>query len=248
MNIRSFFNPATLLFLFASCHLSQQPVSLRYANYGMNGTMKKDSAMSAMMRPYADTVASKMGDQVGELARTLTKKPVDGNLGHFMADAYLAMARAKFYPAAQVAFMNQGGIRLPSLEAGKLRRGTIYELMPFDNMMEVVEVKGAILQKYLDHIAGREGCGGVAGLTLTIRDKKATDVRIGGKPLDPGATYVMVNSDYVVNGGGGFLDFRDLPRKPTGYFLRDALLDYCSELTLQQKKIDVWDEKRVTNE
>jgi 2',3'-cyclic-nucleotide 2'-phosphodiesterase (5'-nucleotidase family) len=248
MKTRSF----PLLFLagilLLSCHSAYQPTSVKYAGYGMSDQLKKDASVQAMLKPYADTVSVKMSDVVGQLARKLTKKQVDGDLGHFMADGYLAMARAKFAPAADVAFMNSGGIRLPGLEAGTIRRGTIYELMPFDNTMEILELKGALLQQYLDHIVAKEGGGGVAGVTLTIRDKKATDVKVGGKPLDPAATYVMVNSDYVVNGGGGFMALRDLPRKRTGYFLRDALLDYCEGLTRQGKKIDVLDEKRVNNE
>jgi 2',3'-cyclic-nucleotide 2'-phosphodiesterase (5'-nucleotidase family) len=234
--------------LLASCHSAYQPTTLKYASYGMNETMKKDASLQAMLKPYADTVSVKMNDVLGQVARKLTKKVIDGDLGHFMADGYLAMARKKFSPAADVAFMNSGGIRLPALEAGTVRRGTIYELMPFDNTMEIVDVKGALLQQYLDHIVSREGGGGVAGLTLAIRDKKAANVRIGGQPLDPNATYRMVNSDYVVNGGGGFTAFRDLPRIRTGYFLRDALLEYCEEHTRQGRKIDVLDEKRVSNE
>jgi 2',3'-cyclic-nucleotide 2'-phosphodiesterase (5'-nucleotidase family) len=234
--------------LLISCHTAYQPTSLKYSTYGMNGTMRKDSSVQAMLKPFSDTVSLKMNDVVGEMARSLTKKPVDGNLGHFMADGYLAMAREKFNPGADVAFMNLGGIRLPAIQAGQLRRGTLYELMPFDNMMEIVEVKGSLLQEYLDHIAARDGGGGVAGLVFTIRGNKAVEVRIGGKPIDLSATYVVVNSDYVVNGGGGFNGFRDLPRKRTGYFLRDALLDYCEEKARQGKKVDVLDEKRVNNE
>jgi 2',3'-cyclic-nucleotide 2'-phosphodiesterase (5'-nucleotidase family) len=236
----------TILVMALSCRTAYHPTALHYSTYGVNDAQRKDSAVLSMLRPYADTVTLKMGDVIGEMARQLIKKPVDGNLCHFMADAYLAMARSRFEPRADVAFMNLGGVRLPSLEAGKIKRGTIYELMPFDNVMEIIAVRGELLQKFLDHIAEREACGGVAGITLTIRDKKATEVRVGGKPLDPNATYYMVNSDYVVNGGGGFVEFRDLARRQTGYFLRDALLDYCESFTREGKKIDVTDEKRIS--
>ena len=236
----------TMLVMALSCRTAYHPTALHYSTYGMDDAQRKDSAVLSMLRPYADTVTLKMGDVIGDMARLLTKKPVDGNLGHFMADAYLAMARKHFEPRADVAFMNLGGIRLPSLEAGKIKRGTIYELMPFDNVMEVIPVRGELLQRFLDHIAEREACGGVAGITLTIRDKKATEVRIAGKLLDPTATYYMVNSDYVVNGGGGFTGFRDLTRRQTGYFLREAILDYCDSFTRERRKIDVADEKRIS--
>ena len=244
-SIRTYFF-LTCLVMVLSCRTAYHPTALHYTTYGLDNAQRKDSAVLAMLHPYADTVTLKMGDVIGELARQLTKKPVDGSLGHFMAEAYLTMARKKFEPRADVAFMNLGGIRLPTLEAGKIKRGTIYELMPFDNVMEIIPVKGELLQKFLDHVAEREGCGGVAGITLRIKDKKATEVMIGGKPLDPGATYYMVNSDYVVNGGGGFNGFRDLQRRQTGYFLRDALLDFCGDFTRDGKKIDLADEKRIS--
>ena len=45
---------------------------------------------------------------------------------------------------------------------------------------------------------------GIAGVRMTIRDKKAIDVYINNKPIDLLATYTIINSDYAVNGGGGY--------------------------------------------
>jgi hypothetical protein len=40
-------------------------------------------------------------------------------------------------------------------------------------------------------------------------------------------SYFMVNSDYAVDGGGGFNLFKQLPQQRTGYFQRDAIIEYC---------------------
>jgi len=187
-----------------------------------------------------------MNDVMAELGTTLQKQQPDGTLGNFLADAYLAMARKKFEPAADVAFMNNGGIRLNAIQAGPLPRGSIYEVMPFDNLLVIVKLTGTQLQQYLDHIAGEGGCG-IAGIRMTIREKKATEVFIHDKPIDPMATYTMVNSDYTVNGGGGFNLFKDMPIQKTGYLLRDAILDYSADFKASGKPIIVSGEKRILN-
>jgi 2',3'-cyclic-nucleotide 2'-phosphodiesterase (5'-nucleotidase family) len=118
--------------------------------------------------------------------------------------------------------------------------------MPFDNLIVIVKISGLQLQQYLDHIALENGCG-IAGVQMRIEEGKAKDILINGKPIDPNATYTMVNSDYVVNGGGGYSDLRNLPAQKTGYLLREATLDYCAIFRQEGKPITVSTEKRILN-
>jgi 2',3'-cyclic-nucleotide 2'-phosphodiesterase (5'-nucleotidase family) len=238
--------PFLLLLVIAGCHKAYQPTALQYAGYDVRD-IAPDSAMLGLIAPYREKVGAAMDDVVAELPMTLIKALPDGTLGNFMADAYLAMAREKFAPSADFAYMNHGGIRLNQVQAGPLRRGTVYEVMPFDNLLVIVPVSGALVQRFLDHIAA-EGGGGVAGLTMRIRDKKAVDVRIQGMPLDTARTYMMVNSDYVVQGGGRFEGFRALPAQKTGYLLRDAIQDYCKAFQSQGVALPVSTEKRIIHD
>jgi hypothetical protein len=57
----------------------------------------------------------------------------------------------------------------------------------------------------------------------------------------------MVNSDYAVNGGGGFNLFKSMPFQKTGYLLRDAIIDYSAEFKASGKPIIVSGEKRIIN-
>jgi 2',3'-cyclic-nucleotide 2'-phosphodiesterase (5'-nucleotidase family) len=230
---------------FVSCHKQFQPQSVQYAGYSVD-QVKTDSAVSNFLKPYSSKVGETMNDAMAQLGTTLKKEQPDGSLGNFMADAYLSMARKKFDPSADVAFMNNGGIRLNNIQAGPLRRGTIYEVMPFDNLMVIVKLTGGELQQYLDYIAA-EGGSGIAGVRMTIRDKKATDVFVNDKPIETATSYTMVNSDYAVNGGGGFNLFKSKPFQKTGYLLRDAILDYCADFKASGKPIIVSAEKRIIN-
>ncbi len=229
--------------VLGACHKAYQPTALQYEGYDVRD-IKPDSAMLSLVAPYRLKVGATMDDAIAELPQTLVKSLPDGTLGNFMADAYLAMAREKFAPAADFAYMNNGGIRLNQVQAGPLRRGTVYEVMPFDNQMVIVKVPGSLVQQFMDHIAA-EGGGGIAGLTMRIRQKKAIDIQINGVPLDTTRTYTMVNSDYVVQGGGRFDGFRNVPVQQTGYLLRDAILDYCKRFRTQGVSLPESSAKRI---
>jgi hypothetical protein len=75
-----------------------------------------------------------------------------------------------------------------------------------------------------------------------------SEITVGAKPFDSTATYIMVNSDYVVNGGGNFTGFRNLPARNTGYLLREAILDYCGKMKTQGMKIKADPERRIVYE
>lgn len=243
---RRFFYSIAVCIVLGACQRHYTPQSVEYSGYNINVKDSSGKNVQEFLEPYKDSVWKLMDKVVGRLDSTLKNSTPDGTLGNFMADAYLAMAKQKFNPNAVMSFMNIGGIRLGSIPAGPVKRGKIYEVMPFDNEMYIVEVPGNVLREYLDAIAGDRG-GGVAGIRFQIADKKAVNISIDGKPLDTNATYVMVNSDYVVNGGGGFNGLKDLKKERTGYLLRNAILDYIAAYTARNQPIAIPDDKRITS-
>ena len=80
---------------------------------------------------------------------------------------------------------------------------------------------------------------------MRIKEKKAIQITIAGKPLDENAVYVIANSDYVANGGSGCDMLRNLAQTNKGYLIRDAIIDYIAEFTSQGKPIDPKSENRV---
>jgi 2',3'-cyclic-nucleotide 2'-phosphodiesterase (5'-nucleotidase family) len=238
-----------ILFLFfssISCHNSYQAASLQYKTYRINDGEQKDSSLLTLLRPYSDSVNKSMNDVVGIADITLEKKQPECTLGNFMADAFFAMAQEKYNLKADAAFMNYGGIRLNQLPAGNVSRGKIFELMPFDNLLVIQKIKGDVLQQFLDLTAAKGGVP-VAGMTMQIKDKKAVNVIIGGKPLNPNLTYTTVNSDFVANGGDNADMLRPVPQITNGYLMRDAIFDYIKKLKGQGKNINAAIENRVTN-
>jgi 2',3'-cyclic-nucleotide 2'-phosphodiesterase (5'-nucleotidase family) len=156
-----------------------------------------------------------MNSVIGNLTVSLSKSLPECSLGNFMTDAYMESARDKFGKEIDVAFMNTGGIRLNTMEPGPITNGKIYELMPFDNLMVLLEVSGVQLQEFMNNISTRGGWP-LTGATYTIENKKAINIRIKGEPIQPDKKYTIAVSDYVANGGDESNVLRGLPQQNIG--------------------------------
>ena len=179
---------------------------------------------------------------IGYNEAQLEKKKQGNTLGFFITDAYLEMAKQKVDPKVDAAFMNSGGIRLPEMAAGPITQGKIFELMPFDNLMVLLKVKGSLLKQYLDTLAANEGVI-ESGITMQIVNKTVQQVMVGNKALDLNADYTIVHSDYVAMTSNLL---KTISRSSNGYLLRDALLDYVRFIHGQNKKVTVPNTDRIS--
>ncbi len=229
-----------------SCNTSYRTTSLSYNDYQISSAQQKDDEVLAILQPYSDEINKSMNDVMGMADKDLEKKQPECTLGNFMVDAFYVMAKEKYQTSVDVAFLNFGGIRLTQLPKGNVTRGKIFELMPFDNLLIIQKVNGQVLQQVLDLTAAQGGWP-VAGITMQIKDKKAVNVMIGGKPIDPQAIYTTVNSDFVANGGSDAAMLRPIPQISNGYLMRDAIFDYITWLKTQGKNISANEENRVTH-
>lgn len=228
-----FFGLISLLF---SCGPTLRPTGVVYEDYSISGTLPRDSMLVKMMQPYRDSVASQMEEVIGRVGDRLLKQQPDCGLGNFMADAMRQMGSIKYGVPIDLAFVNYGGIRLNELTPGPITRGKVFELMPFDNILLIQRVDGKTLRSFFDLIASRNGWP-VSGGSFVIREGRAVDIMIGGKPFDESATYVVANSDFVINGGDNVVMFKPLPVQNNGYLMRDAIMDHVRGLTAKGQAI-----------
>ncbi len=247
MNPRYYFFPALLFIITGlSCTTAYQGQSLQYKGYRIGKSMPADSSVLHFLQPFSDSVNNSMNTVLGVSPVSMEKTLPECTLGNFMVDAFLTMARDKYQTQVDLAFVNFGGIRLTQLPAGNITRGKVFELMPFDNLLILQKVKGAVLQQVLDLIAARGGWP-VAGMQMQISNGKAVNVLIGGMPLDPEKIYTIANSDFIANGGDNADMLRSIPQITNGYLMRDAIIDYIAWLNSKGKAITATIENRVTN-
>lgn len=183
-----------------------------------------DSTIAFMIAPYKQKLDAQMNEVIGEAEQTLTKELPDGTLGNFAADACLIYAQNN-NATVDFCLLNAGGIRLPAIQKGPITIGKLYELMPFDNMIEVVELDGNACKELFAWIAKWKGAP-VSGIELTITDDEANNVKIKGEPFNESKTYFVATTDYVANGGDGAAMFAKGKRTNNNYKLRDAIIDY----------------------
>lgn len=204
-----------------------------------------DSSLVKLIKPYKEQLDVQMDKVIGKTDTTLTKKQPECTLGNFMADAQLRSAQ-KIDPSVKISVANYGGIRISYLSPGEIKLRNMYELMPFDNALVIIEVSGSTFHQFCDHMASLGGWP-VSGLSYIIRDKKATNIVAEGKPLNEQAIYKIALSDYVANGGDKCDFLQTAKQRSTGILIRDALIEYVSDLTAQNKALHPSLENRVQN-
>lgn len=241
--VKNIFPFLLLISISINQYCYSQTATIDFEDYKIDSQLKVDSTIIKMLKPYKDSIEHSMYTVIGFSLKGLTKKQPESALGNFMADAMKVMAEKKFNKKIDVAFVNYGGIR-SYLPKGDITVGMIYELMPFDNLVVLQEVKGDILQQYLDKMAARDGWP-VSGLQMGIRDNKAVNILIGNQPISKNTTYLVANSDYIANGGDGCDMLRSIVQINSNYIFRDALIEYVLSITRQGKSIDSTTENRI---
>ncbi len=244
MNRSIFFLLSALLCTVVACTPAHTVTTLQFTGYSVGKPLPNDSGMLGFLQPYAQTMNASMNKVIGFTNNTLIHKQPESALGNFLADCITQMAEKKFNRKVDAGFINQGGIR-SYLAKGNITLGKIFEIMPFDNLLVLQEMKGSVLRLLLDKTAADGGWPVSVGLQMRIKEKKAIQITIAGKPLDENAVYVIANSDYVANGGSGCDMLRNLAQTNKGYLIRDAIIDYIAEFTSQGKPIDPKSENRV---
>lgn len=244
LQFRNWLSCLLLAVVFASCSHSYH-ITKQEAHTTKVKDITPDSNLMKMIQPYKEQLDVKMNEVIGRADTTLTKKQPECTLGNFMVDAQLCSAQ-KIDPSVNISVANYGGIRLSYLSPGEIKLRNMYELMPFDNMLTIIEIPGSTFHKFCDHIAALGGWP-VSGMSFVIKDKKAINIFISGKPLNEQATYKLAISDYIANGGDKCDFLKTAKQRSTDILIRDALIDYVINLTAQNKVLHPSLENRVQN-
>jgi 2',3'-cyclic-nucleotide 2'-phosphodiesterase (5'-nucleotidase family) len=211
-------------------------VSTTSASHSVVGDPAIDSSAFRMIEPYKQALDGKMNEVVGYAPEALVNGVPESTLANFFADAMLGRARQLHPDSGLVAIFNTRGLRT-NLAKGEVTVRSIFELMPFDNELVFVSMKGADLSRVLDGVAEKGGAP-VAGIRFALGKKKAYDITVNGQALDTGKAYTIVTSDYLANGGDRLLaGGKPLPFTPTKLLLRDVLIEHCRNSSARKEAL-----------
>lgn len=207
-----------------------------------------DSSIYSFILPYKEKVTGTMSGVLAESETALEKGVPESTLGNFFSDACTSEAEKIFYPSdgrqADFTFFNNGGLRR-ALPKGNITLGDVFELMPFENQLVVLTIKGKLVKKIFNFIASKEGAP-VSGVRFEIKNQEAMNITIHNEPLDTTKTYKALTSDYLANGGDSFDFLIDAPRESVNLKLRDAIVQYLQKARKAGKKINVVTDGRIS--
>lgn len=197
----------------------------------LTDSIPADPEMATLVAPFRDQLSERTSEIIGTATAALTRsRGWESSLGNFAADAMLTVVQRHTDRPVHMALTNNGGLRIPNVGPGAITVGTIYELMPFDNMLTILDFTGVQVDTLAQQLARRNG-EPIAGFSFTVNPatRQATNIRVGDAPLDPAQTYRLVTSDYLANGGGVSVLQSEVPREELPVFLRDAFIQYIRD-------------------
>lgn len=139
-----------------------------------------------------------------------TVRTREAAIGNLIADAMREAVNA------DAAIVNGGGIRdnVEYAAGHALTRRDILTELPFGARTVKLRISGAAIREALENGVSElpEPAGRfpqVSGLSFTVdagkpRGQRVSEVMIGGRPLDPAASYTLATNDYMLNGGDGY--------------------------------------------
>lgn len=233
-----------LFFLpFFGCKTAHGPVTVAPQLYEVDNTTSarpldvgevgntKTGEIADLIAPYKAQLDTKMSRVLAEIATPLKKDSPEGTLGNWMADVMYS-ASQDYFPGKEIAFAatNPGGLRVGEIGAGPLIVSELYELMPFDNKLVLLELTGAEVMEFIAHMTNSGGWPVSKELEIDGRSW-ILEAMIQGEQVDLERTYFVTTIDYVAEGGSNASMLKGKPLLDSGVYLRDVLVEYAGRAT-----------------
>lgn len=203
------------------------------------------------IKPYREHINKDLDSVLAYCPETLDKSTGkwQTTIGNLMADVTLERGNKVFNLREKknidICLLNNGGIR-SILPKGNVTARTAFEIMPFENSLVVVVLKGEQIFEMANYFIAEKKAHPLAGMTFTIdKNNQAKNILIQGKPVEKETLYYVGTNDYLSNGGDNMIFFKKGVQKfDLDYKLRNILIDYFNEVDT----IPVTNDIRITVE
>lgn len=203
--------------------------------YKRKSELIADKDGQAIHSKYENELKPVLDEVVGSAKEGLSHERHSKNgttvLGQWVSDVIRKKADA------QIGLMNEGGLRT-NIPAGDITVGKLYEVMPFDNTLVKMEIKGEQLKKVIDNGISNPNIGWVevAGLKVNYDMSKPFGSRVIDMYLEDGTKvemdkyYSVSTNDFMASGGDKY-DFEGAKNfVNTMEPIRDVITDYIKEV------------------
>jgi len=239
MNYKKLLTLSIFVFLLLSCsHKTWTITQATSTKIAIDSSTEAiaDKSYETYLQPIKEKIDAKMNVVIGQAAETMKGHAPESLLSNFSADVYRQTASNYLHQNVDLSVVNLGGLRTV-VTAGNITIGKVFELMPFENELVILWLKGDKLIELIQFFASVGG-EGVSGLRMEISNGKAVNVTIDGKPIDPEKLYSIATNDYLAGGNDKMFQLAQYEKRVnTGIKVRKMLLDYIENETLKGNKI-----------
>lgn len=241
----------TLFFLISCSQKNYNLAKINGKQLSVTEKIEQDTKIEDFITPYRKHINDDLDNILAYSPQTLDKSigKWQSNIGNLIADVCLERGNKVFKAREKkdidFCFLNHGGIR-SILPKGNITTRTAFEIMPFENNLVVLALKGEQILEMTTYIIKEKKPHPLSGMTFTItKDYKGKDIQIKGKPLDLNTIYYVATNDYLANGGDSMNFFlKSIQKFDLNYKMRNVLIDYLKEVDT----IPVAKDIRITEE
>ena len=226
-----------LLVSVGGCSKQVYTADIDTSYYRISKRNKSDQELDKLIAPYKAQLDAKMNEVIAINPEEMSKARPSSALGNWFSDALLEEASIIYGVDIDMSMQNYGGLRVPSLGKGDVTVGEIYELMPFDNKLVMLELDGVTTKKLLDKIAEKGGWPISHTLSLEINGETAVNIKIKGQDFDINRTYTVALADYIADGGDNCFFLADGTRTDKDLLIRDIIIDHLRKKVPGEKVI-----------
>ena len=204
---------------------------------------------------YRDSISKEMNKVINHSLITMEVGCPEGLLGDFISDLSILYIKKnfpenKFNP--DFCILNNGGFR-NSLNKGSITIGDVFQIMPFDNYLLILEIKGNEMNDLINYIKeksttniSRKSGVPLSGIRVKISGDKVSRCMINNQTYDPLKTYKVLTTNYLASGGDNMDFFKNCKTMfNTKLLLRDVIIKYIEELGENNIKINTQFDGRV---
>jgi 2',3'-cyclic-nucleotide 2'-phosphodiesterase (5'-nucleotidase family) len=170
-----------------------------------------DAKAVAWLAPYKSKVDSIMSPVMGRVAHDMAAERPESDLSNLLADI-MVWAAKDYGETVDFGVYNMGGIRA-ALNKGDVTWGDVLAIAPFENKICFLTLSGKDVLELFHNMA----CTGGEAVSKEVRleietygnnQGKVLSATVGGKPVDPKASYRIVTIDYLAQGNDKMTAFK----------------------------------------
>jgi 2',3'-cyclic-nucleotide 2'-phosphodiesterase (5'-nucleotidase family) len=230
-----FFLIGLSLILFTSCK-SKNLYKIEGRQLPITDSLKTNQAIETYIKPYRIQINKSLDSVISYAKDTYSKKDgfLNTAIGNMMADAVYEQANPVFKlrtgNTIDFVLLNHGGIR-SIISKGNVTTRTAYNVMPFENSVVVVKMKGHKVNELVDYLVNEQRAHPIHGLQIIIDEhSKLKSATINGKAIDESKAYYVATNDYLYSGGDKMTFFKPNENLDVlNYKIRNVLIDYFTK-------------------